>query len=88
MFGLLGDTALRESTDFAAVADANARMRAAYAAQKWDETNAALTELETAGEAAGLDLTGYAALYHGRLEDFAAAPPGPDWDGVFVATSK
>ena len=27
-------------------------------------------------------------LYAERIEGFAAEPPGPDWDGVFVATEK
>ncbi len=88
VFGLLGDDKLKAEPGFQTLEDANIRMRAAYAGQDWAKAKAALAEIEGAGEVIGYDMTGYTALYHERLADFAQNPPGADWDGVFVATSK
>lgn len=35
-----------------------------------------------------VDVIDLSVLYEERLTDFKANPPGEDWDGVFVATSK
>ena len=40
------------------------------------------------GVDAGLDLGRLYDLYAERIAEFAAAPPPPDWDNVYVATSK
>jgi adenylate cyclase len=88
VFGLLGDEGLRQSPGFQKLSAANVRMRETYAAQKWDAVKQALAEIDAYGDEIGYDMKGYTSLYHERLTDFAENPPGPDWDGVFVATSK
>ena len=88
VYGLLGDPETKRSGEFGDIARANARMRRAYTAQDWDAAETALADLTAAGERAGIDLSGYAAMYAARLRDLRADPPGPDWDGVHVATSK
>lgn len=88
VFGLLGDDTVKSSDAFKALEAANIKMREAYAAQKWDQTRKALSEIEAAGKTTGFDMSGYTELYKERLADFAENPPGADWDGVFVATSK
>lgn len=88
IFGLMGDEAMQARPGFAAVEAANAQMRAAYAAQDWDEAEAALDRLEAAGGTLDLDLSGYADLYRRRLVTLRADPPGEGWDGVHVATDK
>jgi adenylate cyclase len=88
IFGLLGDAAMRDRPEFETLAEANAAMRTAYAAQDWDAAEAALDRLEAAGGPLDLDLSGYAALYRRRLVTLRADPPGADWDGVHVATDK
>ncbi len=88
IFGLLGDDGLRSTDGWAAVSVANHRMRVAFATQDWDGCEAALTALDAAGEAAGLSLGGYIALYRDRVAAFRENPPPADWDGVFVATEK
>jgi len=35
-----------------------------------------------------IDLTVLYELYDERLTNFKANPPGEDWDGVFISTSK
>ena len=37
---------------------------------------------------AGHELDGLYDLYVERIAEFRANPPPPDWDGVYVATSK
>ena len=88
VFALMGDEKVKTTPEFKALEAANIKMREAYAAQEWDVTREALAEIEATGEACGFDMSGYTALYKDRLADFAENPPGADWDGVFVATSK
>ena len=44
--------------------------------------------METLGEKIGLTLEDYVFIYETRISEFRANPPGPNWDGVFVATTK
>ena len=59
-------------------------MLAAYRGQQWQAAR------KLAGECRKLDgdLNGLYDLYDERLNAFEADPPGPDWDGVYVATTK
>ncbi|KRS15256.1 CHASE2 domain-containing protein [Roseovarius indicus] len=88
VFGLLGDAAMRNSVEFARLEHANGAMRQAYTEQRWADATAALNDVVNAGEALGLDLTGYAERYRARIADLTASPPRLDWDGVHVATEK
>ena len=88
IFALMGDETVKPRAGFRVLEAANVKMRQAYAAQNWYVAKDALTEIETAGQSIGFDMEGYIDLYQTRLADFAENPPGPDWDGVFVATSK
>ncbi len=63
-------------------------MLAAYRSQKWDEAEAMLPDCNEKAHAAGFDLTGLYELYSERLALYKWDPPPPEWDGVFVATSK
>jgi adenylate cyclase len=61
-----------------------ARLLAAYRAQRWDDAEAEIRRcLELAPELGTLY-----ALYRRRIAVYRASPPGPDWDGIFVATEK
>jgi adenylate cyclase len=84
IFALLGDRHRAVSPEFRALVEQHGAMLAAYRAQDWPATSAALEA------AAGLapELATLYALFRRRVEAYAAHPPGPDWDGVFVATSK
>ena len=59
-------------------------MLAAYRAQRWDEAAALINT------ARGLapDLSVLWNLYAERISGYRQDPPGPDWDGVYVARSK
>ena len=84
IYTLLGDSELAGSTEFAAHAQSHDQMLACYRAQDWAGARAALAECR--GYSASLG--GFYDLYAERIEFFEANPPGPAWDGVFVAETK
>ncbi|MDX6768633.1 MAG: adenylate/guanylate cyclase domain-containing protein [Elusimicrobiota bacterium] len=86
IFALLGSPEEARSEAFQALAAAHEAMLAAYRAQKWDEATAALARVAGLGKPWRLDKLVH--LYEERIAHFKATPPGADWDGVFVATSK
>ena len=69
---------------FTELAEYHAAMLERYRAQDWTEAQAALCSCR------GRDprLEPLYDLYAERLAYFAANPPAPDWDGVFVALTK
>jgi adenylate cyclase len=85
IYGLLGDPAKAQDPAFKTFAERHAAMIAAYRAQAWDEAEAVAADCRA--RAAGA-LDGLYDLYAERIADFRASPPGPHWDGVYVATSK
>jgi adenylate cyclase len=82
IYTLLGDAAYARSPEFVALAEAHAAMLTHYRARDWAAARAALQR----GRDPRLD--GLYDLYAERLAWFAANPPDPDWDGVFVALTK
>ncbi len=84
IFALLGDAALAAEPAFAARAAHFETMLARYRAQDWDAARGAL------GDCRQLDrsLAELYDLYEERIAHYETNPPGPDWDGVYVATSK
>jgi len=84
---LLGKPEIGETADFIALAERHAAMLTAYRAQNWDEARSLGTECRPLGEKFG-GLDRLYDLYDGRIDEFVADPPGADWDGVFVATTK
>jgi adenylate cyclase len=84
IFTLHGGPEAASGEDFKALAARHAAMLDAYRRRRWDETAAAL------GDCRRLEprLHKLYDLYSDRLAAFRAASPGPDWDGVFTATSK
>ncbi|MBV0911770.1 CHASE2 domain-containing protein [Anianabacter salinae] len=87
IFALLGDHTLMADPATVSLLETNRDMLAAYRDQRWDAAEAAMCGMETAG-AEAMGLTGYLDLYRARIAEFRAVPPGPDWDGVYTATSK
>ena len=54
-----------------------------FRAQRWDEAEALLQELASVAPAVKLY-----RLYHERIADFRASPPGADWDGIFGFSTR
>jgi adenylate cyclase len=84
VYALLGDRIYARSPGFASLAQAHRRMLVSYRAQDWASARTAIGECRRC-EARLAQLYD---LYDERIGFFAANPPGPDWDGVFVATEK
>jgi len=75
-----------EDGAFRALASAHAEMLAAYRAQAWAPAGEALARCRAS--AATYRLTGLYDLFAERIAEFENAPPGSDWDGVYVSKSK
>ncbi len=86
IFALLGDEATRGEETFERLARAHSAMLAAYRAQRWDEAEAALAA--AAPDYATYGISALHDLFVRRLAALRERPPGPEWDGVFVATEK
>jgi adenylate cyclase len=84
IFALLGEEQRAVTPDHRALTQRHAEMLARYRAQDWQGARAALADCRDKSPY----LQTLYALYESRIDDYAAHPPAPDWDGVFVATSK
>jgi adenylate cyclase len=84
IFTLHGDKALAGKPEFKALVERHDAMLACYRRQEWDRTRQLVTECRQ------LDgrLEHLYDLYDERVAYYMDNPPGPEWDGVFVATSK
>ena len=87
IFALLGDAALKAGDRFQSLLPAQDELLAAYRAQDWAGARAALARCRELAQAFP-ELCEFYDLYEARITAYEADPPGPDWDGVFVAESK
>ncbi|MBY0508875.1 MAG: adenylate/guanylate cyclase domain-containing protein [Rhodospirillaceae bacterium] len=91
IYTLAGDPAVAATGWFKAIRERHNAALAAYRAQRWDDAEAEIAAcVKIAEEQTGLgrELTGFYEVLSERIADFRANPPGADWDGVYVATSK
>ena len=88
IFGLFGDTDMLENPEFQELQKQNNSMLAAYRKQDWETVDALLELMKDQSDKAGIDLDIYLFMYETRVLEFRENPPGRDWDGVYVATSK
>ena len=84
IFTLHGGPEAASGEAFKALAARHAALLESYRAQRWDEAAAALEDCRRLEPR----LRKLYDLYSDRLAAFRSSPPGPDWDGVFTATSK
>jgi adenylate cyclase len=70
---------------FAPLCQRHGAMLDCYRGRDWDGAEAAIAECEAIGVGG---LAGLYAIYRGRIAEWREAPPPPDWDGAFTATSK
>lgn len=83
---VLGEKDVLLSSQFIALEANHKAMLKAYFSQDWDS---ALENLNNCKDnMASFDLSELYLLYEDRITDFKLNPPGDDWDGVYVATSK
>ncbi len=84
IFALLGDAEMAQSPEFQDFKAKHDIMIATYRSQDWEGTRKLIAEhrqLESS-----MDVL--YDLYEERMVEYELNPPGDDWDGVFVATSK
>ncbi len=86
IFTLVGDEQVRQGNVFSVLHGNHSEMLDAYRGQRWREARAKLDACR--GLMDGFNLGGFYDIYQERLEEYEANPPGADWDGVYVATSK
>ncbi len=86
IYCVLGEETENETPKFLALRERHEAMLTAYKAQDWTELKGILNVCRELGEEYKLDVL--YDLYEKRRQEYLANPPGNDWDGVFVATSK
>ena len=84
IYALLDGPDRAATVEHSMLAERHGRMLACYRAQDWPGARDALAACRDISP----DLGTLYSLYEGRIEHYAAHPPGPAWAGVFVATSK
>ena len=77
---------MAQSDSFKGFAARQAEMLAAYRAQLWDQAAALARQCRELCQPYKLE--GLYDLFDERIAAHRAEPPGADWDGVFVATTK
>lgn len=91
IFTLVGAPELKEQSWFVELKRTHDAVLAAYRAQQWDEADRRMEAARAIVRAhAGLvtELLAFYDIVAERIAEFRLAPPGADWDGVYVATSK
>ena len=83
---LVGDAETARSPQFRQLVPAHAELLEAYRGQEWELALSCANRCRRLGGAFGLG--GLYDLYTTRVEAYIQEPPGPDWDGVYSATSK
>jgi adenylate cyclase len=84
IFTLCGDAALAQSPAFRELAEHHGSMLERYRRQDWAAARADLAECRRREPS----LAKLYDLYDERIAHYLASPPGDEWDGVFVATTK
>ena len=86
VYALMGDEVVAGEAAFQALLAKHGDMLAAYREQEWAHARKLVAECRDL--AAGRGFGPLYGLYDERCDDFEANPPGDDWDGVFIATTK
>jgi adenylate cyclase len=84
IYALLGDAAMAQSHEFKMLEARQAALLGCYRAQDWAGARVELGLCRLARPA----LAKLYDLYEERITVYEASPPGPEWDGVYVATTK
>lgn len=86
IFTLIGDLALKNSSNFQKLTEVHEQLLAAYRGQRWDEAMSLIEECRRLSE--GLSSQPLYNTYVERIEEFRINPLPENWDGVYVATTK
>ena len=86
IFVLLGDDEAAKTPEFLALKESHDGLITAYREQRWDDARRHIAECRE--RLNGFNMAGFYDVFDVRIDAFEKNPPGADWDGVFVATSK
>lgn len=86
IYTLLGTPEVAQSEGFKALEAEHSAMLSAYRAQDWEAAKWHMARCRQLDP--GLHLEHLYEIFAERVAEFEANPPGADWDGVYVATSK
>jgi adenylate cyclase len=84
IFALLGEPEIAASAAFGQLRARHLMMLEAYRGQRWAEASQLIAECRALDHR----LDDLYDVYETRIHAMQQNPPGPGWDGVFVATSK
>jgi len=86
VYTVLGDEAVKNGNAFPVLEEAHNKMLDAYRSQDWAAAKQHLASCRELLD--GFKLDEFYDIYAERIAEYEANPPGADWDGVYVATSK
>ena len=91
IFALVGDDKVATDPQFKDLKLNHNLLLEAYRSQQWEQAEELLPVCaNTLSKISGISgvSSGLYALYAHRIEEYRRSPPDPNWDGVYVATSK
>ncbi|MDV7338743.1 adenylate/guanylate cyclase domain-containing protein [Terasakiella sp. A23] len=88
IFSVLGDDKVAQKPDFIEYAKHHAELLLAYRDQQWAKVREMIKVGNQMIDGLKMEHHGLYDLYEERMQDYEKNPPGPDWDGVFIATTK
>jgi adenylate cyclase len=86
VYTVIGRAEIDDDPSCRELRDLNARMLALYRKQQWYEALDLIDRCRKIANGFGVD--GLYDMYVERIDAYRAAPPPPDWDGVYAAESK
>ena len=86
VFTVLGRAEIEEDPRCRDLRALNGQMLARYRKQQWGEALELIDRCRKLAD--GFDAAGLYDMYAERIEAFRAAPPAPDWNGVYEAETK
>lgn len=94
IYGLMGDEEVLADPAFKKLQNLIFDAQEMYRAQQWDDAQEMFDEIRDLGSDAkkpwklDCNLHVLCDLYDERIAEYRVNPPDPDWDGVFIATTK
>lgn len=94
IYGLMGDEEVLADPKFQNLQKLIFDAMETYRAQQWDDAQEMIDEIRDLGSDAkkpwilDANLHVLCDLYDERIAEYKVTPPDPDWDGVFIATTK
>lgn len=88
IFALMGNSDLAQNAKFEELRKLNQSMLNKYREQDWESAAALVELMGSHSQEMGIDLETFLFIYELRIAEFSQNPPGREWNGVYVATSK